>query len=299
VSFSAALIVTSVAIQAPADTLRAAVERHIAASGAAAAVYFRSLRGADSLAINADTRYHAASTMKVAVMIQVFRDADAGLLGLRDEVEVTNRFRSIADSSTFSLEAADDSDSSLYRRIGQRARIGELVELMIRVSSNLATNILIERVGAQRVQATLRSLGADSVAVLRGVEDGAAFRAGMNNSVTARGLGVLLRAIADGEAASARSCGAMLDILLGQRFRDGIPSGLPRRTRVAHKTGTITALHHDAGVVYVGGRPAYVLVILTRGLARQEQSAALMGDLARLFHIHVTRADYVRSARPS
>jgi beta-lactamase class A len=90
-------------------------------------------------------------------------------------------------------------------------------------------------------------------------------------------------AIADGRAASAPSCGTMLQILQRQRFNDAIPAGLPLRTRVAHKTGWITSLHHDAAVVYVRGRPRYVLVVLTRGLD-QQPSAALIADLARIVH---------------
>jgi beta-lactamase class A len=168
--------------------------------------------------------------------------------------------------------------------LGRPVRIRELVHRMITVSSNVATNLLVDRVRAPRIQATLRELGADSMTVLRGVEDGPAYRAGLNNTTTARALGQLLAAIADGRAASAASCGAMLEVLLDQRFRDGIPAGLPPSTRVAHKTGEITALHHDAGIVYLRGRPRYVLVVLTRGLAERTASAALIADVARLVH---------------
>jgi nitrogen regulatory protein P-II 1 len=110
------------------------------------------------------------------------------------------------DSSLYQLDLADDSDSTLYKRIGQRASIRELIELMETVSSNLATNLLIARVDARRANATAHSLGADSILVLRGVEDGKAYRAGLNNTTTARDLGMLLAAIASGTAASPASC---------------------------------------------------------------------------------------------
>src|SRR5258708_34797692 len=150
---------------------------------------------------------------------------------------------------------------------------------MIAVASNLATNTLMERVGAARVMAALRWLGIDSVAVLRGVEDGVAFRAGINNTLTARGLGQVFGAIADGRAAGATSCAEMMDVLLGQRFNEGIPAGLPRGTRVAHKTGELTGHHHDGGVVFVNGRPRYILIVLTRGLNDPAQSSQLIADL--------------------
>jgi beta-lactamase class A len=264
---------------------RPSVLERIARSGATVGLYALDLRTGDSLAVNADTVFHAASTMKVPVMVQVFRDVDAGRLHLADTVTVHRGFRSVADSSPYQLDPADDSEASLYRADGRTARLRDLVELMITVSSNLATNLLIERVGAARTQATVQELGAAGLTVRRGVEDGPAFRAGIINTTTARGLGILFATIADGRAASAASCGEMVDILFRQRFRDGIPAGLPRRgVKVAHKTGEITAVHHDGGIVYVRGRPAYVLVVLTRGLQDRTASAALIADLAGIVH---------------
>lgn len=265
--------------------LAAALEQRIAASpGASAGVYFRDLVDPDSAGVGADLRFHAASTMKIAVMVQVFRDIDAGRLTPRQQVPVVNRFRSLVGDTAFALDPADDSDSSLYRRVGRTAPLDDLVELMITVSSNLATNILIDLVEPGRVQQTLRELGIDSLIVRRGVEDGPAYRAGLNNTTTARALGQLLAAIVDGRAASPPSCGEMLHVLLEQKFRSAIPAGLPRGTRVAHKTGWITGLHHDAAVVYVRNRPRYVLVVLTRGLADDSAATALIADLARIVH---------------
>ncbi len=279
--------------------LTAVLERRIAASGATVGLYFADLRGPGAAAINADLVFHAASTMKVAVMVQVFRDIDAGRLTQRQRIPVTNRFRSLVGDTLYELSAGDDSDSSLYRHVGDAVELEALVRLMITVSSNLATNILIEQVGAARVQQTLAELGVDSMQVRRGVEDGPAYRAGLNNTVTARSLGQLLTAIADGRAASAASCGRMLRILLDQEFRDGIPAGLPRRTRVAHKTGWITALHHDAAIVYDRDHPRYVLVVLTRGLADQRASSALIAELARAVHAELFPPPPPRARRDS
>jgi beta-lactamase class A len=273
-----------------ADSLRRALTARVAAEpGAQVGLWFRDLSRADSLAVNADARFHAASTMKVAVMIQVFREADAGRLDLRGRLPVANAFRSLADSSTFALDAADDSDPELFRRIGQEVRVDELVHRMITRSSNLATNLLMDRVGADRVQAAMHDIGADSLRVLRGVEDGAAYRAGLNNTTTARGLGIALAAIANGEAAHAVSCGRMLEILSDTEDRDAIPRGLPRRTRFAHKTGEITGVRHDGGVVYLRGRPRYVIVVLTAGIADVAVANRLIADLAALVHAHAAR----------
>jgi beta-lactamase class A len=268
----------------PDSSLRSKVAARIAQAPArAVGVYYRDLATGDSLTVGAALRFHAASTMKIPVMIQLFRDRDAGLLSLDDSITITNTFRSIVDSSPYQLDVTDDSDSSLYQRLGQRASIRELIELMETVSSNLATNLLIARVDAQRANATAHALGADSILVLRGVEDGKAYRAGLNNTTTARDLGVLLAAIANGKAAAPASCREMLAILGRQHFNEGIPAGLPAGTTVYHKTGWVgQVVYHDAALVEAphGGR--YVLVVTTGGIQKDEDSYALVRDISRL-----------------
>src|SRR6266436_4513928 len=270
------------------SSLRARVEARIAQAPAGAhsvGVYYRDFATGDSLTVGSAVRFHAASTMKIPVMIQLFRDRDARLLSLDDSIVVTNTFRSIVDSSPYQLDVTDDSDSSLYKRVGRRASIRELIELMETVSSNLATNLLITKVDAKRANATAHALGADSILVLRGVEDGKAYRAGLNNTTTARDLGMLLAAISNGTAASAASCREMLAILAKQQFNEGIPAGLPPGTWVYHKTGWIgQVVYHDAALVEpVGARGRrYVLVVLTGGIQKDEDSHGLVRDLSRL-----------------
>jgi beta-lactamase class A len=267
------------------EAARPAVEARIRASGAeAVGVYARDLGRPDSLLVGAATRFHAASMMKVPVLIQVFRDVDAGRLRLDQRIPVVNTFASLVDGSPFHLDAGDDSDSSLYGRVGRTAPLRELVERMITVSSNLATNILITRVQAARAQATAIALGADSIQVRRGVEDTKAFRAGLNNTTTARDLGVLFAAIAEGRAASPASCRAMLAVLGRQHFNEGIPAGLPAGVHVAHKTGWFTGTHHDGGIVTAPDGRRYVLVVLTRGIEDTLVSARLIADIAGMVH---------------
>src|SRR5213593_108289 len=274
------------------SSLRFQVEARIARAPArAVGVYYRDLATGDSLTVGSAVRFHAASTMKIPVMIQLFRDRDARLLSLDDSITITNTFRSIVDSSPYLLDVTDDSDSSLYKRLGQRASIRELIELMETVSSNLATNLLIAKVGAQRADATAHLLGADSILVLRGVEDGKAYRAGLNNTTTARDLGILLAAIANVRAASGGSCRDMLDILGRQQFNEGIPAGLPPGTRVHHKTGWIEkVVYHDAALVQPpGDSRGYVLVVLTAGIQKNDDAYALVRDLSRIVYESRTR----------
>ena len=243
------------------------------------------------LAMREDVALHAASTMKVPVLFELFRQADDGRRSLDDTIVVRNSFRSILDGSEYSLTPEDDSDATLYERIGTPATYRELARLMTVRSSNLATNILIERVDPRRIRETLARLNAQGMRVLRGVEDIPAYRAGLNNTTTAYGFSRVLEAIARCELLSTASCREILDILADQEFDEGIPSGVPATVRVANKTGWITAIHHDGAIVYPPGREPYVLVVLTRGIEDSDAAHALIRDLSRIVWSEVVEAN--------
>ena len=259
--------------------LAAGVQNQIQKSGADVGVAFRTLDGKVEWFWRADDVFHAASTMKIPVMIELFHQVREGKLKLDDALPVKNEFHSLADDSIFTLDPADDSETDLYKAVGQTRTLSQLCELMITVSSNLATNLLVEKLGVENIRATVHALHADGMNVLRGVEDNKAYEKGMNNTTTARGLLILLEAIAKGQAVDPDSSQQMAEILARQKFNEGIPAGLPPGTRVAHKTGELTKIHHDAAIVYAP-RP-FVLVILVRGLAESKESAALMADITR------------------
>lgn len=265
------------------EDLLAAVATRVTGSGAEVGVYYLSLGpGGAPITFNADVRMHAASTMKVPVMMRLFLDEAEGLRSMSDPVEVTRTFHSIVDGSPFELPMDSDSDTTFYGRVGETVPLRDLVERMITWSSNLATNIVIREADPVRVTAMLRELGADSMEVLRGVEDLKAFEAGLSNTATARDLGTVMAHVAAGERFPEAARAGMLTILEGQHFRDNIPAGVPEGTRVANKTGWITAHNHDAAVVFPADAPPYVLAVMVRGIGDQPEAAALVADLSRL-----------------
>jgi beta-lactamase class A len=273
------LLLASSQARAQDAPLRGRLEALIKASGAEVGVAMHTLDGRDEVTIRPEEAFHAASTMKIPVMIELFRQAQAGVFSLDQKIPVVNRFHSIVDGSPYSLAAGDDSEADLYKADGQLRSYRELCELMITVSSNLATNVLIEKLGVDKIRTTMAALGAQGMDVRRGVEDNAAFRAGQNNTTTARALAVLLEAIAKGRAVSADASREMADILKRQTFNEGIPAGLPPGTPVAHKTGSITKIQHDAGIVFAPR--SYVLVVLVRGLQDEKQGHELIASIAR------------------
>jgi beta-lactamase class A len=285
-ALAAALAAAVVGAANPPDTsapgTRARVESLIRNSGADVAVAYRTLDGRESILIQPDVEYHAASTMKVPVLIELFRQARAGTLKLDDEIPVVNQFHSIVDGSPFTLDTSDGSDAAVARNLGGRMSYRAMAEAMITVSSNFATNLIIERVGAKNVQATVDAMGAGGMRVLRGVEDSKAFEKGLNNTTTARALMMLMEAVASGQAVDKASSEEMAAILRRQTVNDRIPAGLPADVAVAHKTGEITRIRHDAAIVYAP-RP-FVLVVLIRGLDDTKKASTLAADISHVVY---------------
>ena len=263
-------------------SLERQLRAEIAKSKAEVAIAVRSSDGKLEVSIDPDKPFHAASTMKVPVMIELFRQAQAGMLKLDEPLTIRNEFKSIVDGSPYKLSEGDDSDKAMYDALGKTMTLRQLCDAMITVSSNFATNLLIDRLGVENIRGTVTRLGADGMQVLRGVEDQKAFDKGLNNSTTARGLMVLFEKIAAGTAVSSEADREMVEILKRQKFNDAIPSGLPKAIPVAHKTGNITRIHHDAGIVYA--RRPYVVVLLVRGIQSQKESGALMARLSKMIY---------------
>ena len=237
------------------------LERQSGARALAVGVY--DTRTHTAFRYHADRWFHAASTIKVAILLGVYAAIHEGRLTSRSRLHVRNRFRSAIDGHPFRVLADRDGNSEVHAAIGKMMRIGELAHHMIATSSNLATNLLLDLVGLSTVQRALDEFGLTGVDVRRGVEDERAFERGVNNRVTADGLVALLRAIAEERTFSPDLSRQMLDVLHAQEFKNGIPARLPRAVRVAHKTGEISTVAHDAGVVYPPNREPYVIAVLT------------------------------------
>lgn len=251
------------------------------------AMAFKDLQTGETLLINAGEKFHAASTMKTPVMIEVYKQAAEGNFAMTDSVIVKNTFQSIVDGSPYSLSVGDDSEADLYKNLGKKRTIADLTYDMIIVSSNLATNLVIEYVDAKKVSQTMDELGAPNMNVLRGVEDQKAFDAGMSNSTTAYDLMVIFEKLAMGEVVSAVASEAMISTLLDQKFNEIIPFHLPKEVKVAHKTGVINGLHHDSGIVFLPDGRKYSLVLLSKELEDFDEGTSLLARVSEMVYNHV------------
>ncbi len=266
------------------NELKSSIEESISNVQGTYAVAFVDMQTGEALYIREKENFHAASTMKTPVMIEVYKQAAEGKFNIDDSLEVINDFKSIVDGSNYSMDIDEDSGDSLYNYLGKKRTIYQLVYEMITVSSNLATNLLIDTVGAKNVTNTMRGLGADDIQVLRGVEDIKAYRQGMNNTTTAYDLAAIFDALAEKKLPSSDE---MIKVLLDQKFNETIPSPLPDDVKMAHKTGWITGVRHDSGIVYLPDGKKYILVLLSKNVEDDDAGLELQRQISKMIYNYV------------
>ncbi len=284
-------LVSSCSAKPPIDKLKEDITRELANAEGDFAIAFKDLSTGETLLINEKEVFHAASTMKTPVMIEIFKQAARGKISLSDSIVIKNEFKSIVDSSLYSLNPDDDSELELYNQLGSKKTLADLVYDMIIVSSNLATNIVIEYADAKKVTQTMHELGAPYIQVLRGVEDQKAYDSGLSNTTTAYDLMVIFEKLANGEAVNQEADKQMIEILLNQHFNEIIPAKLPKVVKVAHKTGSITGVQHDSGIVMLQDGRKYVLVTLSKNLKDIDAGVETMANISAQIYQYVARSN--------
>ena len=266
------------------ENLKSVIESKLKTVEGEFAVAFKDLQTGKTLFINEKESFHAASTMKTPVMIEVFKQAKEGKFKVTDSILVKNEFKSIVDGSPYSMDIADDSGDGMYKMIGKKMTIYDLTYQMIIVSSNLATNILIDLVDAKNANESMRKLGAKDIKVLRGVEDQKAFDKGLSNTTTAYDLMLIFEKIAQNKVVDKQSCEEMRKILFNQKFNEIIPEKLPKTVKVAHKTGSITGVQHDSGIIYLPDGRRYILILLSKKLKNVDAGVKMLAEVSETFY---------------
>tara|TARA_Y100001978_G_scaffold200131_1_gene215776 strand:+ start:489 stop:1274 length:786 start_codon:yes stop_codon:yes gene_type:complete len=251
------------------------------------AVAFKNLDDGSKILINENEEFHAASTMKTPVMIEVFKKHLNGEVSLDDSILVKNEFKSIVDGSVFKLSDFDDSDKNIYKMIGKYISLKELVYDMITISSNFATNLVIDYIGATSINNSMREIGADKINVLRGVGDLKAFDLGLNNTITAKDLLIIYENLANGKIINKNISDEMVNILKNQKYSDIIPKYLPKNLEIAHKDGWITGVRHDSGIIFLDNEKKYILILLSKNLDDEVKGADLLAKVSLEIYNHI------------
>ena len=248
------------------------------------ALAFKNLDDGKEILINENEIFHAASTMKTPVMIEFYKQLHQGKLSLEDTLQIKNEFKSIVDGTMYKLSEFDDSDKNTYNKLGQYYSINNLIYEMITISSNFATNILIDYIGANNVTKSMKEIGALNIDILRGVEDIKAFELGLNNTTSAKDLLIIYEKLAKGKIINNKSSAIMIDILKDQKYDDIIPKYLPKDIEIANKTGMITGVHHDSGIVFLKDGRKYVIVLLSKNMSDMESGTEMMARISEFIY---------------
>lgn len=258
---------------AKADALGRTLDALASEGRATFGIVVKDLRTGGTVARNATTVMHAASTMKTAVLLEALRRVDAGSLSLATGVPVVDCFPSAVDGSPFRVALDGENETRLAPFLGKAARLDFVAREMIVRSSNAATNLMLGLCPPKEVQAFVELLGAGGVKVRRMVEDEKAYQAGLSNETDAAGMAALMEAAVRSPLLSAGSRRLAFDILAAQEFNEQIPAGIPKQAGavVAHKTGNISKVQHDAAVVRLPDGREYVLVLLATDFGADEE----------------------------
>jgi beta-lactamase class A len=258
---------------AKAEALGKALDALAAGTKATFGIVVKDLQTGETLRRNATTTMHAASTMKTAVLLEALRRVEEGTLSLSTGVPVVDCFPSAFDGSSFRVEMDPESEGRLAPYLGKSARLDFLAREMIVRSSNVATNLMLGLCPPKDVQRFVDALGAPSVKVRRGVADEKAFEAGFSNETDAEGMAALMEAAVRSPKLGPEARRLAFEILAGQEFNQQIPAGIPKQAGavVAHKTGSISKVQHDAAVVRLPDGREYVLVLLATDFGANEE----------------------------
>ncbi len=227
---------------------------------------------------NAAKSMPAASTIKVPVMVEVFTQLEAGRFDLQHRVMLL-----ASDKDFGSGELAD-------APVGTTYAVSDLVEKMIDISDNTATNMLIRLVGRRAINRRMAELGLMRTRLAGDVRtDGWSIRQTLRTSPA--DLVRLLTLMARRELVDAWSSNEMIDILEADRYNTLLPEPLPGGVPIAHKTGSLYDTLNDAGIVFAGTAP-YVIAVMTTALPSQDLGRTFIHSVSRLAY-----ADELRFAR--
>lgn len=231
--------------------------------------------------LGADRTHPAASTLKLALLVAVYRAIERGQIALDDEIVVHETFASAIEGETYDTTEEYDNDPQPWELIGGTSSVGWLAGRAIISSSNLATNLLIELLGLDAVNEVYGAVGSRHARLRRGIQDGPAGDHGLWNTATAADMAAVLRGSLDGRLLSADNAEAVESILAACETNDAIPAGLPQGIYVAHKTGWIDEACHDVALVRAAGEPPFILSIYSAAPLDDPSIHRLVADVAR------------------
>lgn len=247
------------------------LEAWLASVSGTVCVSFLDLITGAQFSIQGDRSVHSASTIKLVIMAELMARIHAGALTLDQKIVITPEMKTGGDGILKELEP------------GHAFTLKEIMTLMIIVSDNQATNILIDLLGMDAINIRAKTMGLQNTVLGRKMMDSEARKQGRDNYISANDISSILKSIYDGTLIDAASSQIMLDILLRQQQSGRLQLYLPEEVPVAHKCGDLDYLENDGGIIYVEGHP-YILVVLTSAMPSNKEGREVIGHLSKMVY---------------
>lgn len=219
--------------------------------------------------IRPDEQFFTASIIKVPVMVAVYRKVDEGKLSFSQQIEIKEE------------DWAAGAGWLQWEKAGTKQTVGDLLLLMMTQSDNVATNALVRTVGgADHVNEVARSLGAEDTLLYQKVSSERGAVPALDNRSTPRDMAVMLQKIAEGKAASEKSCEYMIELMYLDELDWWLDAGLPAGVEAANKAGWLYKVYDEVGIVQSGGHPYVITILSKHGTANVYEGQDLIRNLS-------------------
>lgn len=226
--------------------------------------------------INEEKIFPSASTIKLVVMTEILNQVKAGKHSLNELIEITNKIKTGGDGILKELNS------------GNKYTLKEIILLMIILSDNTAANILIDMAGMNNVNKMAANLGMRHTKLQRRMMDSAAAKAGRENLTCAEDLFTFFELLYNNKILDEKCSRLMLDILKKQQVKGRLDLYLPDDMVIAHKTGDLDRLEHNAGIVYLKNC-TYIICILTNETTTNKDGREIIGKISKAVYDSFSR----------
>lgn len=220
---------------------------------------------------NEEEVFPAASIIKLTIIWRLFQEIDKGKIGLRDKVKLK------ADVKVGGFGILKELHNGII------LNIEDLATLMIVLSDNTATNILIDLLGMERINESIKKMNLKGTFLQRKMMDLEAKKEGFDNFITPRAVYKILRAYLTADNLDPVHCEKIIDIFKRQQCNNKLPVRVPSEIEIAHKTGDLPGVEHDAGIMYINGQ-RIIVVVLTKELTDNKVGVKLNNQVGEMVY---------------
>lgn len=249
--------------------LKSEINKLIQGLSGDAGVIIGGLPSGEIIEFNKDEQFPAASVIKLTILWELFQRVENKEFALDDEIKLEDGHKVGGFGILKELHA------------GTVLTVKDLATLMIVLSDNVATNMLIDKLGMEAINKTIQANGITGTVLQRKMMDAEAKKRGLDNFTSPAGIYKLLKMFLDPAKLGANSTNEMLEILKKQQCNNKLPLYMPPETVLAHKTGDLPGTEHDVGILFTKKGPV-IIVVMTKNLSNNFDGINFINEIGRI-----------------